>query len=207
VRVGIVVEGHSEYKALPELSHQVQTAIPVSAFKTLRATYDPLAPPKRIVKGCRSRIDQLALRRYDVAVVLVDRETQSAPCQEIAQGLQKEFERGGFGIPIRVVVKDRSFENWLIADLEALRQMPSRFRVTQGLVTKVEPNRADRADALRLLKQAAQGGAYGKVEDSKRILEKAHIDRMARHSRSFRCFLARLGDPRFSGGSCRPPPV
>lgn len=204
MKLGVVVEGHSEYKALPEICPQLREACGASTVKLLRADYDPLAPPARIVKACESRIIQLAERDCRAAVVLVDREGRTERCAEIAKGLEQAFSSNDFSIPVHVVVKDKCFENWLVADLAALRQLRKRFQVSKGMAQKVEPNRADRADALDLLKRAAKGSSYGKVDDAKRILEKASVDRIALHSRSFRCFLGRLGDPRFSSGSCQP---
>jgi Domain of unknown function (DUF4276) len=204
VKLGVVVEGHSEYKALPEICPQLKSACGASMVRLLRADYDPLAPPARIVKACESRIVQLAERGCVAAVVLVDRERRTEKCAAIAQELERAFSDGDFSIPVHVVVKDKCFENWLVADLAALRQLRKRFQISNGMARKVEPDRADRADALALLKQAAKGSAYGKVDDAKRIMEKASIDLMASHSRSFRCFLGRLGDPRFSSGSCQP---
>lgn len=202
MKVGVVVEGRSEFKALPLLRDQICVVTPATVVKVLHADYDPCASPGRIVRACRSRVLQLVARQYDRVIVLVDREARTESPYMLARNLEAEFERAGLGIPVYVVIKDRKFENWLIADLDALRQLRARFRVTKGMAAKVEPDRADRSDALGLLKDAAKGGAYGKVDDATRILQKAEISKSARHSRSFRCFLARLGHPDFTNGSC-----
>lgn len=204
MRVGVIVEGQSEYKALPAIVGEICDATEATAVKILHATYDPFANPGRIVRACESRIKQLAGRNYDLAVVLVDRETRTESCQAIASDLEQEFRRKSIEFPISVVVKDRCFENWLIADIQALRQLRARFDVSDGLKRRVQPNRADGAEALRLLKQAAKGDAYGKVDDAARILEKASLGGIAAHSRSFRCFLGRLGHADYANGSCAP---
>jgi hypothetical protein len=67
-------------------------------------------------------VRQFERRNHDVVVVLLDRETQNQGPAEIAAALEREFARKAYGVPVRVVVKDRQFENWLVADLDALRQ-------------------------------------------------------------------------------------
>jgi hypothetical protein len=204
VKVGVVVEGQSEFTALPHLREQLCSETTTSSVKILHACYDPHGRPQRVVKGCRSAVKQLAGRKFDLAVVLIDRESQAKTATEIARALEAAFSSANFGIPVTVVVKDRCFENWLVADLAALHKLSARFDVSTAMVNAVEPDRADRADAAKLLKRAANGDAYGKVDDARRILEKATIAHMARHSRSFRCFLARLGHPGLQSGSCKP---
>ncbi|HKI86232.1 MAG TPA: DUF4276 family protein [Thermoanaerobaculia bacterium] len=204
MKVGVVVEGQSEFTALPELHPQLCSVTNAASLRTLHACYDPYSSPGRIVRSCRSAVRQLAGRKFDLAIVLIDREEQTKSSPRLAAEIEGAFEVANLGIPIQVVIKDRSFENWLIADLAALRQMRKRFHVTAGMTRSVEPDRADRADAFSLLKRAAKGDAYGKVDDAKRILEKAQVTRMAAHSRSFRCFLARLGYPGLQAGSCTP---
>jgi hypothetical protein len=197
------VEGQSEFTALPHLKDQLCSETSTSSVKILHACYDPHGRPQRVVKGCRGAVKQLAGRKFDLAVVLIDRESQAKNPAEIARVLEAAFSSADLGIPVAVVVKDRCFENWLVADLAALRKLNARFQVSTAMTNAVEPNRADRADASKLLKKAAKGDAYGKVGDARRILEKATVAHMADHSRSFRCFLARLGHPRLQSGSCK----
>jgi hypothetical protein len=204
VKVGVVVEGQSEFTALPELREQLLRETSATSLRVLHACYDPLGSPARIVKACRGVIKQLVGRNFDLAIVLIDREEQSSSAPEIAKTLEASFASAGMGLPISVVVKDRCFENWLVADLAALRKLGARFDVSNAAVAAVEPDRADRADAIRLLKRCVKGDAYGKVDDARRILAKAIVANMAEHSRSFRCFLARLGHPCYEGGSCKP---
>jgi hypothetical protein len=204
VKVGVVVEGQSEFTALPHLREQICCETAASSLRILHACYDPHGRPERVVKGCRSAVKQLAGRKFDLAVVLIDRERQTKGSAEIARVLEAAFLSADLGIPVSVVVKDRCFENWLVADLGALRRLNARFEVSTAMAKAIEPDRADRVDAAVLLKRAARGDAYGKVDDARRILEKATIARIAGHSRSFRCFLARLGHPELQDGSCSP---
>lgn len=204
MKIGVVVEGRGEFKALPEIREQVHRITKASGFKVLFAAYDPHAQPGRIVRECESRIRQFHARGYNRVIVLVDRESRNVGCSQLAKDLEERFAKAQFPIPISVVVKDRRFENWLVADVDALKQMQGRFKITKGMRREIEPDRADRIDALRLLKKASQNGDFGKVDDARRIMQKADIGKMALNSRSFRCFLARLGHPHLANGSCQP---
>ena len=206
MKVGIVVEGRSEFKGLPELRQQLIEETKASAVQVLFAPYDPKAAPGQVARECESRIKQFAARRFDRAIVLVDREDRNQSCSEIATEIEDAIAARALGIPTKVVVKNRAFENWLISDTAALAKMKARFKLSKGMLNQVEPDKADRVDALALLKKAAQGSAYGKIDDSRRILERADIHRMGQHSRSFRCLLGRLEHPQYQDGSCRPAP-
>jgi len=103
-----------------------------------------------------------------------------------------------------VVMKNRMFENWLVSDLVAFSNQGARFRVTGGMRSAVEPNRADGADALAWLKRACIGASYAKVEDAKRILGRADPVRMAQNSRSFRRLMRVVRHPVYLTQSRRP---
>ncbi len=204
MKTGVISEGHAEFGALPLLRDQLLADTGASAIKFLRADFDPQAPDGRIVRACRAALRQLEGRQYDRAIVLLDRESRQTPSSSIADNLQTSFEKANFKIEIRVVVKNRMFENWLVADLSALDLLPARFNVSNAMRLRVEPNRADSADGIQELKRAVIGKSYSKVNDAKAILGKAKLPNLACHSRSFRCFLGRLDHPAFAAGSCSP---
>lgn len=204
MKVGIVVEGRSEFKALPELRQQLIGETMASAVQVLFAPYDPKAEPGQVARECESRIKQFAGRGFDRAIVLVDREDRHESCSEIAKKIESAITARALGIPTKVVIKNRTFENWLISDTAVLTKMKARFKIGKTMLHQIEPDKADRADALALLKKAARGSAYGKVDDSRRILKRADIHRMGQNSRSFRCLLGRLGHPHYQNGSCQP---
>ena len=103
---------------------------------------------------------------------------------------------------IRVIVKNTMFENWLVSDLTAIRQI-SGFHVSEGIRKKVENNKGDRVDALKLLKQM-NGGTYDKMSDGARICQRVKPERMARHSRSFRKCLREVGVQKYRTQSKSP---
>jgi len=204
MKVGIVVEGRSEFKGLPEIRDQLIELTDAAALKILFAPYDPKGSPGKIARECESRIKQLAGRGFNRVIVLVDREDRTDSCSEIADAIESAIADRKLGIQAHVVVKNRSFENWLVSDPTALTTMKARFALSKEMLRRIRPDKADRIDALSLLKKAAQGGAYGKVDDSRRILARADVSRMGSNSRSFRCLLGRLGHPDYRSGSCQP---
>ncbi|MGO9903074.1 MAG: hypothetical protein ACLP0J_26085 [Solirubrobacteraceae bacterium] len=52
---------------------------------------------------------------------------------------------------VYVVVKVRMFENWLVADYDALAAQRGRFKSSVADRNRVQPNRADAADAAAIL--------------------------------------------------------
>jgi hypothetical protein len=105
---------------------------------------------------------------------------------------------------VTVVVKNRTFENWLIADLDAFDELRARFRLSNATRNAVAPDKADHAAALSLLKASVRSGSYDKVADSRRILGRAEARRIARNSRSFRRLLRVVDHPTYADQSARP---
>jgi hypothetical protein len=96
---------------------------------------------------------------------------------------------GRWPFEVRVVIKDRTLENWLIADLQALRQQHARFTITAALARQVEPDKADRVNALNFLNRATNGRSYDKKVDGVNIAERMDVDKAAQNSRSLRHLL------------------
>ena len=201
MKVGVIVDGIAEYAALPLLLPRV-TAQSGHTYRVIKADIQPLAPLPAIARACRQPVVQLESRGMDSIVVLFDRETRPECAAEIARAVGAEIGNHA-KCHVAVVIKERSFENWLVSDLSAMRGHPVRFRVSRRHRRAVEPNRADEADAVALLRTIVQG-AYAKVDDGKRILASADPTRMAQHSRSFRKFLREAGYPAFRTQSKAP---
>ena len=194
MRIAIVTEGVSEYKSLPELYEQLRARTKHTLLNPLKVNVSPDAPVAVVARECKSRV-LIASQNADLVVILLDRE-QQPDCPGVIAGSIA----GALGqvcavsASVKVVLKDRAYENWLVADLDALRAQPKRFQVTSGIERAVQPNKADRCDALRLLSTAALGPAFDKVQDSVRICRRMDVHKAAQHSRSLRHLLHVLGD-------------
>jgi hypothetical protein len=200
MRIGIVVDGLSEFRSLGHLYEDLQALTGNQFLTPLHADIQPQAPVGTIAKQCSASIKQLFGRNADRVIVLFDREARS----ECPGALAREVEEKVGLDEVRVVVKDRAFENWVIADIAALRRQPKRFTISQATSKAVQPDKADRVDALTLLKRAAVKDAYDKVEDSKRVFAVADVSNIGANSRSFRRFLRCVGCSSYQHQSSRP---
>lgn len=207
MRVTILTEGDSEYKALPLLADQVRSACDLDAFKVLKVPVTPDAPAGVVGRQCADRAKVAMFDGADAVIVVLDREAQDGCCGTIAATITEAMLRHCqhlSQVTLSVVLKDRKFENWLIADLEALKSQPARYKVPASLTRLVVPDKADKLDAERLLKQAVIGGQYEKKKDAERICKRVDIERLAAHSRSFRHFLHALGHRQYKD-QCKAP--
>nr|WP_166678496.1 DUF4276 family protein [Kribbella voronezhensis] len=208
-RLAVITEGDSEYGSLAYLYPQLRARTGNIFLSPLRLSVTPDAHPRIIIRECRKLL-MIAknVKRADLALVLLDREQKDDCPGAIATALQIVLQNSGAILDTHFILKDRAFENWLIADLDALKAQPARFDVTQAHRRKVEPNRADKVDGYKLMNDMMAGGfTYQKVKDSDRICRKMSVARAALHSRSLRHFLHMAGDEQYSIDCRRPASV
>jgi hypothetical protein len=205
VRIGLVVDGIGERDALPKLYNKIQTEH--TLLQPIKRDIQPMAPAGQIALvaagGCRI----LAVKRVDLAVVLVDFERREGCPGAFALQVQGLIEQriADLGMDVAVVVKFRAFENWLIADPDCLSRAPAQFTAARDLERAFPAGRADHVEALPILERATgQRRSYHKVYGAVSIC--THLDpaRAARNSRSLRRFLRVLGDSRYADQSRRP---
>lgn len=200
-KIGVIVDGQSEYRALPLLTSRL-VLTQTQVISPLYAPIPPYAPVGVIAHACRSRIEQLARRGVREIIILLDREKRAECAGDLATAIGNALV-----VPVGcrgwVVVKDRMFENWLIADVTALKSSPQRFNISPAFEHKIIPGKADSCDALRMLKEVTSH-SYLKVQDSKIILAAADPLRIAENSRSFRRLLRVIGHESYRDQSARP---
>ncbi|MFQ6029146.1 MAG: DUF4276 family protein [Dehalococcoidia bacterium] len=208
MRIGFLVEGQSEYVALPELLKRCDSPH-VLLTRVLVAPVSPLGTPYQIANQLMKKIPILATRNVDKVVVLIDRENcpQCAGhrASEIRIALNQRLMQKGYSLSVDVVIKNRCFENWLVADVEALREISGIFELSQATLNQIQPNKADNANAIQLLRRSCcHPHTYEKVAHSKAILSRADPNRIAANSRSFRRFLRLIDCPLYSTQSRNP---
>lgn len=207
MRIGLLVDGDAERAALPELLGQLKESTGHSFLNPVRPAVHPKASPARIARACQSEIDILVGKGVDRIVVLLDREDRADCPTQIAQQVEQAIRaHAGGEAPVVVVVKDRCFENWLVADPDAIAASPARFSLPASVRAALHADQADHLDAVEILKKGVTKGSDNKVRDSKRILARCRVERMAGGSRSFRRFLRCLDHPLYSNQSKRPAP-
>lgn len=171
----------------------------------LRVVCQPDGPVKGIAKACGPALRQAKARGAELFVLVIDREQQQESVGALATVLKGELEKAGpWPFKVEVVFKDRTFENWLVADVQAVREQRGRFDLTQSAVRKVEPDKADHVDALAILQKAAKGKQYEKIEDGRKIAGHLDLSRAAKNSRSLRHMLHVLGVEAYAD-QCRRP--
>lgn len=202
MRIGLIVEGQAEFDAIPRLATQLSAITSATFVGPLFVRVDPTARPEQIAQGCQNALVVLERKRTQRIVLLLDREQQpiccGIRCSVVADALKRKTT-----VPVDVVLKDRTFENWLIADLEAIKALPGRFKPSRTALRQVSPDKADAVDGYRWLENASDR-TYDKRKDAIRILERADVDRIAGNSRSFRRFLRVVGHPAYAAQSRRP---
>lgn len=201
MRIGFVVDGEAEFASLKLVLPQIQAATGHTLLSPLLAKMPPLAPVGTIARTCAPRLRVLEGKGVNRTVVLMDRETRRECPGTLASLLAQQLSRFT-SVDTCVVIKDAMFENWLVADHTALGRQSGRFRIGNPFRRAVEPDRADRADALALMKEAVRGD-YDKVADARRILNEADVLRIGRNSRSFRRLLRVLEHPVYAEQSVR----
>lgn len=143
-------------------------------------------------------------KKPELVVILIDLENREICPPHFSIELKKEIDQRVPNTPFKttVIIKVRTFENWLIADLDAIRLL-NKFTITQKIRKSIEPNKADNVDAINLLKNMGNE-SYDKTEDGKRISQKISAQVIAKHSRSFRKFLRVIEVPQFRNQSKKP---
>ena len=204
MRIGVVVDGQAEYRSLPKILERIEC--PHLIVKTLYADIQPFAPVAQIVKAVNTRMPALLAKNVDHVIVLVDRESRKVCPGEWAKEIERALGRGcsqNHNCSYSVVIKESCYENWLISDVDALLKMRKRFSLSKNTVRAIQPNKADRQDAQNILKKAAQGAAYSKIEDSVRLMSLAEPLSVAANSRSFRRLMRQLENEQYANQSKR----
>ncbi len=203
MKIGIITEGRQELFPLDSINKRIK--IPKSTIVgTLYASLDPKATPSQIAKAAESRVKILLSNKgVDLIILLVDKENQQKCPGEIAESIESAFKRMGYH-NVKAVIKCKMFENWLIADIGAIKKMDSRFSCGQSTINRVVPNKADDIDGLSELKKIVRGKSYDKKKDGHKISTLVDPLEIAKNSRSFRRYLRVLKHPAYRDQSKRP---
>ena len=162
----------------------------MTLLNPIYANVSPLAPIPLLVKQLEPRIRLAVSRRAELVLVILDSEKAASCPGERATQITTAFANMGV-TNCTVVLKHTRFENWLIADREALYSCPGLFPAASRL--NYPKGRADSVDALRLLTTTMGNKVvYSKMRHPEKVLAHADIIRMRANSRSFNKFLRTL---------------
>lgn len=202
MKIGIIVEGTAERQALEEIVAKINIS-GVSIINPLFASIEPKETPKQIAKAAESRIKILQSKQVDKIIMLIDLENLDTCPGDRASEIKNVFCNMAYNVD--VIVKNKCFENWLIADIDALEQLKN-FKGAKNLKNKVN-NKSDSLSALAELKNIKKINvkeSYHKANDGFAISQKLDPLRIAKNSRSFRRFLRVLEHPAYIDQSIKP---
>jgi|SRR5579859_2958871 len=205
MRIGFIVDGDAEFASLPLLLERLPT--PHKLLKPLRADVQPYGSAQQIAERVHMAAKVLINQGAQLIILLIDHEQRQICAGQWAAEITKALgTRTGNPQSYAVVVKNRCYENWLIADTSVFSKMPARFSMSNSDKQKIEPNKADHVDAQKLLKACVVKDGYNKVKDAKQIMHHADPLNMAANSRSFRKLLRQIEHPRYLSQSLNPVP-
>lgn len=200
MKIGVVVEGETEYYGLPAILAKVRSSCGNDFLGTLKADVHGEPSREQIALACTGPVKIQWGRGANLVLILLDFERRQGCPGQWAQDVAEQLQRRT-GAQVLVVFKMRMFENWLVADPASVKGQPGRYKAMSKSDSAYVPGRADEVDALALLKKLAKGNAYDKVRDGKKLADTLELGRAAANSRSFRRFLRVCGHPKYSGQS------
>jgi len=193
--IGLVVEGPSEYHALPQLLAKL------SVRHTTPSSCDGFgayAAPEAIARRALRHLRAQATKDIRRLLFVLDRESRPdcAPAfaETVREAVKKEAgpEWRGIDKPLVVVCCDRTIENWIIADPTGIRSHKS---MGKDLSRRVG-SQADGKDAVQMLKSAsARGFHYQKGWMAGELAARVRVNarQVQRRSRSLRKLLKECG--------------
>jgi hypothetical protein len=195
MKIGLLVDGKAEFYGLPHLLPRLGS--PHVILSPLLCDIQPYASPAQIALAASKRFAILLPKGVTLIVILLDKERRQECTGELVLAIEREARARLAALKspaaVRVVFKVPMFENWLVADPEALRGMIGRFEKVERIAKQAAPNRADAVDALGLLKTCSKDRTFDKVRDGVAICKVLEPARAAANSRSFRKLLKELG--------------
>lgn len=201
MKIGIAVDGQAECIAWRVFINKLRQC----GHAILDPVYADVQPKATAATIARAAIPKLSLLRQQEAcrfILLIDFEDKNGCPSKHSKDIEAAFKSLSWNVS--VVTKVKCFENWLIADIEAIKKLPKRFKVTTSVERTVTPNKADNiANAQEMLSQLSLG-EYHKRKDPVQLAK--HLDplRMAANSRSFRRLLRLIGHSAYSSQSRLP---
>jgi hypothetical protein len=202
VTAGLVVEGDTEFAALPLLYRKsLLLGCPPMRAINLGGVGSDLEPIG-IAKMVKPKVVQHQAAGRNPIIVCIDREQRAVTASELAVQLLAAIDlllraesRSSTGVA--VVIADRAFEAWILADARGLhtRQLFARapsFHSFEGELGKQKKKGVVEMGELL-------GRPYGKTADGPRLFEKLQFSVARKHapndhgSRSLHRFLVALG--------------
>lgn len=200
--VGVVCDGSAESQALEVVVKKIN-GYGTKFLKPLYADMQPKATEAQIAKKAEKAIGILRAKKADLIIVLLDFEDREGCPGEFSEMLANAFIKLGMN-DVSVVIKMRTFENWLVADPEGIGAL-NNYKPTKAFVGAVAPNKADHVDGEKLINSIIVGRReYHKRIDAINIAKRLDVSRASKNSRSFRRFLRLVNHEEYADQSKLP---
>lgn len=204
MRIGYLCDGDAEIETIGGVLRKTES--PHTLVGPIKTALQIDTRVENVASAARKGVVQLKALGAAALVVLLDREQtpDCAPalatriCAALRAEYAEQFTR------IEVVIKDRTYENWLIGDAAAIAAQPARFALSKTVRDAAMRGTVDNLDGLAVLKGAAIRNDYAKIADAQRIASRCDPMRIAMASRSFRRLLRVHGEPRYAEQSKNP---
>ncbi len=170
--IGLVVEGDSEFYALPKLSWLVPgcPAIRAANLGGLGSDLSVEAIAKRALPKAKQHF---AAGRSRV-VLCLDRESRKECAGSFATAISKCLATMCGKIDISVVVADRAFEAWILADAVGLYEREEFKREPKFFCFEGQSGERHRKGTVEL--DSLLGRPYSKTKDGPRLFEKIRFE-------------------------------
>lgn len=194
MKIGIIVDGSEEQSTFGIVVSKIQIE-GIHIVKPLYASIAPKATPLQIAKAAESRIKILHATGVQKIIVSIDLEDLNECPGSRAKNLEEAFSKLGYK-NISVVIKNRKFENWIIADIDNLKGH-KLFNVSNSMEGRLK-NCDSIQDAVKELnKMKGVNGYYHKTKDGNSLAKSINPLNIAANSRSFRRFMKLIGHPNY----------
>ncbi len=153
--IGLVVEGATEYQILPEMLARLE----IRCTRPSCFNGQPVeASIQILVEHCLlPHVKAQLAKKADLVLVVLDAEQRTCPVHDFEERLRRELRRqvriaagASAQRKVEVIVCNRTFENWLLADAKGI--LRSEY-IQRDLSRKVDCH-ADSKDALSILREA-----------------------------------------------------
>ncbi|HSP77936.1 MAG TPA: DUF4276 family protein [Myxococcaceae bacterium] len=200
--VGLIVEGDAEFAAFPHLhkSKLIASCPPLKAINLGGVSAD--RKPEGIARLIAPKVIQHQTAGCARVVICIDREhrTLCAPgfASAVTQALRAELQqRGRSSEEVHVVIADRAFEAWLLADAKGLHQRKAFKRAPHFKSFEGQLGERQQKGAVELA--TLLGRTYSKTRDGPALFKQLDLTAARKHarggsgSRSLDKFLRTLG--------------
>jgi len=187
-----VMDGPSDIRAFTEKFQKEFGTCP--EFRKAPSNGEDVTP-EGYVNGIRGIIDFALNSKFMHILCVLDREKRTISASDLAERIRDElisiilkntkFTHKDLDEKIKVVVADRMFENWIVADIEGIKSKPKL--VNQAVVQE----KYDGRSGVKMLKECMTVN-YDKVCHAKILFKAVSFDRACQNSPSFQNFISAL---------------